>query len=127
MLHIMWSVFWSVANLFCLRKNIRCQVNNHIWKLRFLTANLGQTNSSVNLNFDLHYSFRTTKVKCIYSEKATKLFEIFPLLLTTVHTVKSKWKISQNFGPSQNIWTLHRYLRIYVYELKDLFFIIILL
>ena len=36
-------------------------------------------------------------LKFIYSEKATKFFEIFPLLLTTVHTVKSKGKISQNF------------------------------
>ena len=36
-------------------------------------------------------------LKFIYSEKATKFWEIFPLLLTTVHTVKSKGKISQNF------------------------------
>ena len=36
-------------------------------------------------------------LKFIYSEKATKFVEIFPLLLTTVHTVKSKGKISQNF------------------------------
>ena len=36
-------------------------------------------------------------LKLIYSEKATKFCEIFPLLLTTVHTVKSKGKISQNF------------------------------
>ena len=36
------------------------------------------------------------QVKFIYSEKATKFWEIFPLLLTTV-TVKSKGKISQNF------------------------------
>ena len=36
-------------------------------------------------------------VKFIYSEKATKFCEIFTLLLTTVHTVKSKVKISQNF------------------------------
>ena len=35
-------------------------------------------------------------LKFIYSEKATKFSEIFPLLLTTVHTVKSKGKISQN-------------------------------
>ena len=35
-------------------------------------------------------------LKFIYSEKATKLCEIFPLPLTTVHTVKSKGKISQN-------------------------------
>ena len=38
-----------------------------------------------------------SRVKFIYSEKATKFCEIFPLLLTTVHTVKSKGKISQNF------------------------------
>ena len=36
-------------------------------------------------------------LKFIYSEKATKFCEIFPLLLTTVYTVKSKVKISQNF------------------------------
>ena len=30
--------------------------------------------------------------------KATKSCEIFPLILTTVHTVKSKGKISQNFS-----------------------------
>ena len=36
-------------------------------------------------------------VKFIYSEKATKFCEIFPLLLTPVHTVKGKGKISQNF------------------------------
>ena len=39
----------------------------------------------------------TSNLKFIYSEKATKFCEIFPLLLTTVHTVKSKGKISQNF------------------------------
>ena len=36
------------------------------------------------------------RLKFIYYEKATKFWEIFPLLLTTVHTVKSK----------KNIWTL---------------------
>ena len=36
-------------------------------------------------------------LKFIYFEKATKFCEIFPLLLTTVHTIKSKGKISQNF------------------------------
>ena len=35
--------------------------------------------------------------KFIYSEKATKFCEIFTLLLTTIHTVKSKMKILQNF------------------------------
>ena len=39
----------------------------------------------------------TRTVKFIHSEKATKFCEIFTLLLTTVHTVKSKVKISQNF------------------------------
>ena len=35
--------------------------------------------------------------KFVYSEKATKFCEIFTLLLTTVHTTKSKVKISQHF------------------------------
>ena len=35
--------------------------------------------------------------KFIYSEKATKFCEIFPLILSTVHTDKSKGKILQNF------------------------------
>ena len=43
----------------------------------------------VQLNLD--------QLKFIYSEKATKFCEIFPLLLTTVHIGKSKGKISQNF------------------------------
>ena len=33
----------------------------------------------------------------MYSEKATKFYEISNLLLTTVYTVKSNVKISQNF------------------------------
>ena len=37
------------------------------------------------------------RLKFIYSEKATKFCEIFTLLLTTVHTDKSKVKILQNF------------------------------
>ena len=37
------------------------------------------------------------EVKFINSEKAIKFCEIFTLFLTTVHTVKSKVKISQNF------------------------------
>ena len=38
------------------------------------------------------------KVKFIYSEKATKFCEIFPLLLTVCTVVKSKGKISKNFA-----------------------------
>ena len=36
-------------------------------------------------------------LKFIYSEKATKFCEIFPLLLTVCTVVKSKKKILQNF------------------------------
>ena len=39
----------------------------------------------------------TSQIKFIYSEKATKFCEIFPLLLTVCTVVKSKGKISQNF------------------------------
>ena len=44
-----------------------------------------------------NHNFHYTLLKFIYSEKATKFCEIFLLLLTAVHTVKSKGKISQNF------------------------------
>ena len=37
------------------------------------------------------------QVNFMYSEKAKKFCEMFTLLLTTVHTVKSKVKIFQNF------------------------------
>jgi hypothetical protein len=43
------------------------------------------------------YNRKSSTIKFIYSKKATKFFKIFPLLLTTVHTVKSKGKILQNF------------------------------
>ena len=42
-------------------------------------------------------SFWSIVIKFIYSEKATKFCEIFPLLLTVCTVVKSKGKISQNF------------------------------
>ena len=42
------------------------------------------------------YVLQTFLLKFIYSEKATKFCEIFTLLLTTIHTVKSKVKILQN-------------------------------
>ena len=45
----------------------------------------------------LHISKQTNILKFIYSEKATKFCEIFPLLLTVCPAVKSKGKISQNF------------------------------
>ena len=58
-------------------------------------------------------------VKFIYSEKATKFRKIFTLLLTTVHRVKSKVKISHKIlRPSQNIRTL----QISVMTVRTVFF-----
>ena len=48
------------------------------------------------LNKILSY-IKNSYVKFIYSEKATKFCETFPLLLTVCTVVKSKVKISQNF------------------------------
>ena len=59
--------------------------------------------------FCVHISTSTRNfdtLKFIYSEKATTFCEIFLLLLTAVHTVKSKGKI---LWPSQNIWTLNKH------------------
>ena len=55
-------------------------------------------------------------VKYVYSEKATKFCEISTLLLSTVHTDKSKMDISQNFVAfsecmnfsTLNLTTVHR-------------------
>ena len=49
------------------------------------------------MNFKSNFPFRFTVLKFIYSEKATKFCEIFPLLLTVCTAVKSKGKILQNF------------------------------
>ena len=49
------------------------------------------------MNFHVIKKSKAWLLKFIYSEKATKFCEIFPLLLTAVHTVKSKGKISRNF------------------------------
>ena len=43
------------------------------------------------------YCCNTAAIKLIYSEKASKFCEIFPLLLTACTVFKSKGKISQNF------------------------------
>ena len=44
-----------------------------------------------------YIQIHTTYVKFIYSKKATKFCDIFPLLLTVCTAVKSKRKILQNF------------------------------
>ena len=46
------------------------------------------------VRFDQSYEI---KLKFVYSEKAIKFCEIDTLLLSTVHTDKSKVEISQNF------------------------------
>ena len=64
----------SIPHLLVQAKNII--ENKQMWKLMFARSSL-------------HGRFENKLVKFIYSEKATKFCEIFPLLLTTVHTVKS--------------------------------------
>ena len=59
---------------------------------------------------------KSTQVKFIYSEKATKFWEISTLLLSYVVPVKSKVEISQNFVASSeymnfiSIQFLHTYI-----------------
>ena len=43
-------------------------------------------------------AYSTFFINLVYSEKATKFCEISTLLLSTVHTNKSKVEISQNFA-----------------------------
>ena len=78
--------------------------------------------------------FGENTLKFIYSEKATEFCEIFTLLLTTVHTVKSKVKILQNFvafseymnfkgSTSKNFWqTILTRFKENIYE-KDSFYL----
>ena len=54
----------------------------------------------------LHSKTHFAELKFIYSEKATKFWEISTLLLSYVVPVKSKMETSQILWPSQNIWTL---------------------
>ena len=56
--------------------------------------------------------------KFVYSEKATKFCKICTLLLSTVHTDKSKVEICQILWPSQNIWTLLSNIK---YKVEDFF------
>ena len=69
---------------------------------------------NLKLNFtkngDLIYKGRFfSKVKFIYSEKATKFCEICPLLLTVCTVVKSKGKISQNFVAFSEYMNFNKY------------------
>ena len=67
---------------------------------RFSSSSIGilQADFCIGIPVGKEDGFRNWfNVKFIYSEKATKFSEISTLLLTTVHTVKSKVEISQNF------------------------------
>ena len=46
-------------------------------------------------------------LKFKYSEKATKFCKIFPLLMTTLHRVKSKVEIPQNFVAFSEYMNFH--------------------
>ena len=67
-----------------------------------------QSAKEVQAAMELYHRPGNFTLKFIYSEKATKFFEIFPLLLTLCTVVKSKGKISQNFVAFSEyiIWTL---------------------
>ena len=66
-----------------------------VWIFTFLTRVKSKKRRN-NIN-PFVVCFFCKKLKFIYSEKATKVCEIFPLLLTVCTVVKSKGKISQNF------------------------------
>ena len=55
------------------------------------------------------FHWSASQLKFVYFEKATKLFEIFALLLFTVSKyiqTKVRWRFRKILWPSQNIWTL---------------------
>ena len=85
----------------------KCQFFSHffchqtiIWNYIYDNNNYiyGWQASVAILNFgSVHGKKKVFQLKFIYSEKATKFCKISILLLKTVHTVKSKMEISQDF------------------------------
>ena len=65
-------------------------------ELVFLHWNQSEKLFVIKLPSIFAFNKKKSVLKFIYSEKATKFFEIFPLLLTVCTVVKSKVKISQN-------------------------------
>ena len=68
----------------------------------------------------MHFDFNEPRynylyVKFIYSEKATKFWEISTLLLAYVVRVKRKVDIRKILWPSENIWAL-KWLKYGFYE-----------
>ena len=59
-------------------------------------TNFKRKQRKIPQNFELTY-YKWIQVKFVYSEKATKFCEISTLLLSTVHTDKSKVEISKIF------------------------------
>ena len=71
--------FWPKTNVFTIRPSVSAaEFKGWIWP-----------------NVKLQIFFLNGLL--IYSEKAKKIYEILPSLLTNVNTVKNKGKISQNF------------------------------
>ena len=71
------------------RQKLSLQVHNKVYVLQFLFYS--------NCFEQLQALMGWIVLKFIYSETATKFFEIFPLLLSVYTVDKSKGKISQNF------------------------------
>ena len=71
------------------RINHSCRANAVFGKGEIRAVYKIEEGQEINLDYAM--------VKFIYSKKATKFWEIFTLLLTTVHAVKSTVKILQNF------------------------------
>ena len=104
------KVLWPSQNIWTLMTNFVLEKEPRLTKLSFTKAphNVHQAwfydmflIVFVGI-YQCHIVFTPTQmhknlsIKFVYSEKATKFCEIFTLLLTTVHTDKSKVKISQN-------------------------------
>ena len=73
------------------------------------TSNIASLSTTESARFNVRWAGGT--LKFIYSEKAPKFCEIFPLLLTVCTAVKIKGKISQNFvafSEYTNFKTLHQ-------------------
>ena len=93
-MHFPPNIYWIRASISIRRwKKIAFDQSNRVGFMALLLIKQKCIEPSTNMK-QLRYVFF---LKFVFSEKATKLCEIFTLLLTVCTVVKSKVKISQNF------------------------------
>ena len=92
------------------QEDMVCRKYTQCYQVLILSKLFSHSNQSLSENGICHFllsighnGWAAIELKFIYSEKATKFCEIFPLLLTTVHTAKARERFRKILWPSQNV------------------------